>query len=380
MEQGPGSNGAGVPRSAIGESQSATHTDIYYYSAPSHHPFYSSKDTSSQLTKMLDPDPPPRLQTFFGSSAQPHQMAVSPKRKRGPSDPALPTQPFAPRLNTSAFPGTVVNTGASDVLSANTEPHSASGVLLAASTESGSESPRSKVAGQFERLQINKGASLPVIDFGSGDAGAVATKKARHSDDPFGQQPQQQAQYAARESNHLSHSHELQPQSPQPVLEIAETPQDAGNAAQLLTPPPPSSSPSVKLLLSTRRPNPKLHRASPSPSVRALATSSSSTTAAGPPRQLPNPTALTWQDSEITGHNIDREHDDDGYGINGIGFRPTHAVAQHRALKRRQQILEWRAREAREARQKRSERRRLGALAQERNVGGEVQKRVVRFA
>lgn len=76
----------------------------------------------------------------------------------------------------------------------------------------------------------------------------------------------------------------------------------------------------------------------------------------------PPPESLTWHDSEITGHQPDDPHDD-GYGINGIGFRPTPAIAYARSQKRAQQILEWKNREAREARQKRSERRRAGSRA-----------------
>ena len=67
--------------------------------------------------------------------------------------------------------------------------------------------------------------------------------------------------------------------------------------------------------------------------------------------------ALTWHDDEITGHNPD-DPDDDGEGINGIGFRPTPAIAYARTEKRRQQMAEYKNREAREARAKRSERRR----------------------
>lgn len=76
----------------------------------------------------------------------------------------------------------------------------------------------------------------------------------------------------------------------------------------------------------------------------------------------PPPSPLTWQDSEITGHLADpsKDPDDDGTGLNGIGFRPTPAIAYVRAQKRKQQILDWKAREAREARAKRSERRRRG--------------------
>ncbi|EXJ93731.1 hypothetical protein A1O1_02124 [Capronia coronata CBS 617.96] len=63
-----------------------------------------------------------------------------------------------------------------------------------------------------------------------------------------------------------------------------------------------------------------------------------------------------WRDCEITGHNPD-DPDDDGYGINGIGFRPTAAIAWSRSQRRKQQLSDYRNREAREARQYRSERR-----------------------
>lgn len=83
------------------------------------------------------------------------------------------------------------------------------------------------------------------------------------------------------------------------------------------------------------------------------------------PRQLP-PLQLTswpispnlwWQPAEITGlHHNDPV--DDGYGINGIGFLPTSAVANARVQHRKRQIAEWKSREAKEARQKRAEMRR----------------------
>ncbi|KAL4810077.1 hypothetical protein BDV18DRAFT_130252 [Aspergillus unguis] len=65
---------------------------------------------------------------------------------------------------------------------------------------------------------------------------------------------------------------------------------------------------------------------------------------------------LTWNDSEITGHNP-TDPDDDGYGINGIGFKPSAAIAWARSQKRQKQVSEWKNREAREAREKRRERR-----------------------
>lgn len=48
---------------------------------------------------------------------------------------------------------------------------------------------------------------------------------------------------------------------------------------------------------------------------------------------------------------------DDLTGVNGIGFRPTPAIAYARARRRKQQVADWKSREAREARQRRSERR-----------------------
>lgn len=65
---------------------------------------------------------------------------------------------------------------------------------------------------------------------------------------------------------------------------------------------------------------------------------------------------FTWHDSEITGHNP-TDPSDDGYGINGIGFKPTPALAWARSEKRRKQVADWRNREAREAREKRREKR-----------------------
>jgi hypothetical protein len=76
----------------------------------------------------------------------------------------------------------------------------------------------------------------------------------------------------------------------------------------------------------------------------------------------PERAALAWHDDEITGHDPS-DPEDDGEGINGIGFKPTPAEARARAQRRRQQLAEYRSREMREARAKRSERRRGGASA-----------------
>ena len=79
----------------------------------------------------------------------------------------------------------------------------------------------------------------------------------------------------------------------------------------------------------------------------------------------------------ITGHEIDVAADDDGEGINGVGFRPTPAIAYARSQKRKQQVSEWRAREAREARQRRFQRRQGCSV----DADGTVDEtKVVRFA
>ncbi|TGJ84577.1 hypothetical protein E0Z10_g4212 [Xylaria hypoxylon] len=66
--------------------------------------------------------------------------------------------------------------------------------------------------------------------------------------------------------------------------------------------------------------------------------------------------ALTWREDEITVYDPE-DKDDDGTGINGIGFKPTPAVAYQRAQKRRQQLSEYKKREEREARARRTQRR-----------------------
>jgi hypothetical protein len=99
-------------------------------------------------------------------------------------------------------------------------------------------------------------------------------------------------------------------------------------------------------------------------------------TAEGGERNVdPDRAALTWHDDEITGHNPD-DPDDDGEGINGIGFKPTPAIAYARSEKRRLQMAEYRSREAREARAKRSERRRGEVSKESSKVEAETARRV----
>ena len=99
-----------------------------------------------------------------------------------------------------------------------------------------------------------------------------------------------------------------------------------------------------------------------------------------------SPTALTWKPAEITGHLISQTldtPDDDGYGINGLGFKPSPQLARARQMRRRQQVTEWREREAREARIARWRKRDAkpgSGVDGVSEVGGGGMKRVVRFA
>lgn len=79
----------------------------------------------------------------------------------------------------------------------------------------------------------------------------------------------------------------------------------------------------------------------------------------------PPPSLFTWKDGEMAGPAAGPaiDPDDDGTGLNGIGFKPTPALAYARSQKRRQQLSEWKRRETREARAKRSQRRQRGVAA-----------------
>jgi hypothetical protein len=88
--------------------------------------------------------------------------------------------------------------------------------------------------------------------------------------------------------------------------------------------------------------------------------------------------SLTWHEDEITIYDPN-DKDDDGTGINGIGFKPTPALAHARVMKRRQQMAEYRKREENEARNKRSQRRRGEAAASARRDHKSPPSRKVRF-
>lgn len=84
---------------------------------------------------------------------------------------------------------------------------------------------------------------------------------------------------------------------------------------------------------------------------------------------------LVWSDAEITGHDPD-DPDDDLYGINGVGFRPTAAMAEQRRAQRRKQIADWRKREDNEKRAWRRQTRNFNESLAEPTKADEEGKRV----
>ena len=227
-------------------------------------------------------------------------------------------------------------------------------------TLSGSDSPRNVVADQLRGMSLTTLAAIPMSPLSPAEdtvhkkpkleAGKAAPgisladylrgdkkKDAASSSDAADRDAARSSKFESREV----------PETPQAYTQ----PRILSDIAALAQPTAFVSSPTSAPLL---KPKPSNHTplqggTAPKPHQRKKSPS-------------PPPSALTWQDSEITGHLADpsKDPDDDGTGLNGIGFRPTPATAYVRAQKRRQQILDWKAREAREARAKRSERRRRG--------------------
>ena len=231
---------------------------------------------------------------------------LSPKRKRDDHDTAMVDAPSPSRLRTTNLP-----------------------IRSLIEDEAKSEgSPRTCVAGHLEGLDLDAQNEIPQLQFDKTTelhVGKARTGFGSSTFDPRICLPSQT--YEPPVTPPLS-SHGPLPvtfqanatDTPMP-LEIPETPRLR-----------PVSSPT------------------PPPSATKLNPSKS-------PPATPSAQALWWDDSEITGHDP-KDPTDDGYGINGVGFLPTPAIANARAERRKKQVAEWKLREAREARQKRSDRRR----------------------
>lgn len=296
------------------------------------------------------------------------------KRKRAPSD-APPKHPFAPRLDITPRESTE---------------------NLRDGPSSGADSPRSAVATQLEGLEIeSRGA---VLEFGSTTADTVH-KKAKRDDieDEASMDSFTDGVCETDKQLNVTKGRGRQLNSPPPlrrVREIAETPQPQAEPRRARFQPPEVCVAKRDSHSPKRMKSPPLSVADPTTPSPASSTDSASTKSSRSdsstvasstisehavvspfsPLELPS---LTWQDSEITGH-LAQDPEDDGYGINGIGFKPTPALAWARSQRRRQQVTEWRAREAREERRRRLEKRK-GSGSDDPN-SRDAGKRSVRFA
>jgi hypothetical protein len=265
----------------------------------------------------------------------------SPKRKRD-------NPPFVPHLNTT-------------LRTASTPPRGSP-------TPSGADSPRNAVADQLRGMTITAIQSIPMSPLTPTDD--VVRKKPKlegmrehghTSGEGF-----TAAEPASLEIKKQTDEDTVVVKSAQSeeVKEIPETPQPSQLPSRVQQKPRTFSD-----IVALPQPTIFTSSLSKSSTDEAISAKAISKPKNGLPRprsrkKSPSPPlpSLTWQDNEITGHLVDpsTDPDDDGTGLNGIGFKPTPALAYVRAQKRRQQLLEWRARETKEARAKRSERRRRG--------------------
>lgn len=203
-------------------------------------------------------------------------------------------------------------------------------------------SPRTVVAKSFENLALREsetGREKEVLHFGSGSSVPQEVKRARFAE-------------------HI----DVEPPPDCVAGPAPSTTQDSTNGVPAIVNPPP--------------PPRQLSRKSPPPAT--LSGSHIITTPDGTPFDI-DFSALTWQDSEITGH-LALDPDDDLTGMNGIGFKPTPQIAYARAQARRRQVAEWKHREAREARARRAEARKRGMVARADAERDGKAARVVRFA
>ncbi|PNS21265.1 hypothetical protein CAC42_1044 [Sphaceloma murrayae] len=215
-------------------------------------------------------------------------------------------------------------------------------------------SPRTQCASEFQALEIQE---TPM-------AYRMGMEVVSDSDSPS-------ASPRKRQRRSSSHNHTSSPTaSPQKTLQIR--PKEGLDRPRRISQPQLPSSPPLspaekgnKRIISPPRFSPTELPSTPnrtpitSPSKRPLVPVTCSQNPSSPStNRSSSPAVSFWQPKEITGHVIDTSTpDDDGLGINGIGFQPTAAMAEARRSRRRQQISEWRAREAKEDRRRRFERR-----------------------
>jgi hypothetical protein len=229
---------------------------------------------------------------------------------------------------------------------------------------SGADSPRNAVANQLEGMTI---AAIPMSPLTPTDD--VIRKKPKLDAMRVDSGTGSGTETTRKPSVNGKHGNNIDTVAVLPRLEASSVIPETPQAAQpRLLPDIASFAHTASFVSSPASPVPRPHTFTSQKSRAQNPSSSQPRSRKKSPSPSPSPppppplSALTWQDSEITGHLADpsTDPDDDGTGLNGIGFKPTPALAYARSQKRRQQLNEWKLRETREARAKRSERRRRG--------------------
>ncbi|KAI1438067.1 hypothetical protein GGR50DRAFT_523960 [Xylaria sp. CBS 124048] len=283
-------------------------------------------------------------------------LTATPKRKRGDTVSGERLSISTPRTLFSFQPS-------------NTKPAVQSADLV----EDGNSSPRSKVAQGFKNLAIrdsSDGAAGSSTGGGSEPASGGGAHEAAGAFHSIGHRAPDYVPYATRFDFDASTATSAE-------VDMQLDPDNDGSTAprkraktleyDISRPGMPATNGSTKganiyttLSFSLDEPRPRTRPRAATPplcSKRKGKTKSIKEQEENPEIIDPVRAALTWQEDEITVYDPE-DKDDDGTGINGIGFKPTAAVAYRRAQKRRQQLIEYKKREESEARAKRNQRRR----------------------
>lgn len=211
--------------------------------------------------------------------------------------------------------------------------------------EDGNNSPRSKVAHRFRGLALE----------GEDGSGVASNDDNVDSATPKRQKPDVDM-VEAPEAAIVTVTDPEGKVVPQP--DVAEEMQSAGEK-------PPEGNlqqayPSINQLSETKSRKGRKRAGTPPPRRRRKAAGSAGD-GQGDDDEMeivdPVRAALTWREDEITIFDPN-DADDDGTGVNGVGFKPTPELAHARVMKRRLQMAEYRKREESEARALRNQRRR----------------------
>ncbi|KAK0384496.1 hypothetical protein NLU13_8582 [Sarocladium strictum] len=242
---------------------------------------------------------------------------------------------------------------------------------LAQDSRDGSSSPRSKVAHRF------RGLGLHEPDVGNGSGGGVAATPAgfaSYDEEPDNTVKRQRHDEVIPDADEpprvVSDLTDAQVSDAVGITDVdgKTVPQpDPVKDEQLETRAARDAEQAPELVPDTSPPKPLGKKRAGTPPLRVKKLLSkmgdSSKDVVDPVRA-----ALTWHEDEITIYDPDDE-DDDGTGINGVGFKPTAAIAHARAMKRRQQMAEYKRREESDARARRNQRRKSAFTSRHASAG-----------